>query len=171
MPGSIRELWPQVFEAFRDVDVILHAGDLYTLNLVDELNQLAPVYVARGNGDLGLEDERIKDTWILDLGGRMVGLVHHFPSPGRKSDEDMARHIDGLFQGATPHAVVYGHTHAESIGYAVDTLCINPGSPTLPRNQSLRLGTIGFLDIANGNIEASVFQVTKGGIEKLDLSV
>jgi len=41
MPGSIEALWPQAYDAFREVDAILHAGDLHTLDVVDELNQLA----------------------------------------------------------------------------------------------------------------------------------
>ena len=54
MPGSIEKLWPQVFNLFQDVDCILHAGDLHTLDIVDELSELAPTYVSRGNGDAGL---------------------------------------------------------------------------------------------------------------------
>ena len=63
MPGSIEALWPQAYDAFREVDAILHAGDLHTLDVVDELNQLAPTYVARGNGDHGIVDQRLRDCW------------------------------------------------------------------------------------------------------------
>ena len=54
MPGSIEALWPQAYDAFREVDAILHAGDLHTLDVVDELNQLAPTYVARAMETMGL---------------------------------------------------------------------------------------------------------------------
>jgi putative phosphoesterase len=168
MPGSIRELWPQVYTAFEDVDVILHAGDLHTLRLVDELQTIAPVYVARGNGDRGLDDERLQDTWHLTFEGVSVCMVHAFPRPGRRTDDDVRRQITRHFGKTSPDVIVYGHTHRESIDMMDDTLCINPGSPTLPRNMSTRLGTIGFLNIDGDNqdrrIDARIYQITDEGI-------
>lgn len=35
MPGSIDVLWPQVARAFEGVELILHAGDLHTLDIVE----------------------------------------------------------------------------------------------------------------------------------------
>ena len=53
IPEARPELWPQVFDAFRGVDLILHAGDVHELRVIDELEAVAPIYVARGNGDDG----------------------------------------------------------------------------------------------------------------------
>ena len=53
IPDSRKELWPQVFTAFRGVDLILHAGDIYDLGVIDALREVAPIYAARGNGDDG----------------------------------------------------------------------------------------------------------------------
>lgn len=169
IPGSLRELWPQVLEAFEGVDMILHAGDLHTLNVVDQLHELAPTYVARGNGDRGLEDDRLRDSWVLEFGGIRIGMVHEFPKPGRRPNDVIAGHMKRVFPGDAPHVVVYGHTHWESIDYVDDVLCINPGSPTLPRNKSMRLGTIGFIEIDNGVPRASIYQLTETGIEPHDL--
>lgn len=165
IPGSIRELWPQVFHAFRDADYILHAGDLHTLGVVDQLNEIAPIAVARGNGDRGLEDERLADAWVLEFAGVRVGVIHEFPRPGRRSNELISEHMGRVFDGPSPDVVVFGHTHWESIDYVDEVLCVNPGSPTLPRNRSMRLGTIGFLDIENGTARASIYQLTEHGIE------
>lgn len=165
IPGSLRELWPQVLRAFRDVDYILHAGDLHTLNVVDRLNDVAPVAVARGNGDRGLEDERLADTWVLEFAGITIGMIHEFSKPGRRANRVITDHMGRVFDGQSPDVVVYGHTHWESIDYVDDVLYVNPGSPTLPRNRSLRLGTIGFIDIENGTPRASIYQLTERGIE------
>ena len=59
MPGSIESLWPHALALFSDTDMILHAGDLHTLEIVDELDRIAPTYVARGNGDVGIADDRL----------------------------------------------------------------------------------------------------------------
>ena len=51
IPEAQPFLYPQVFEAFRGVDYILHAGDCHDLSVIDQLGAIAPIYVARGNGD------------------------------------------------------------------------------------------------------------------------
>jgi len=165
MPGSREELWPQVFTAFSDVDCILHAGDLHTLDVVNQLESLAPVYVAKGNGDVDIEDGRVKDNWILDFGGISVAMIHRLPSPDRRAhllSEYASRHF-GV--NASPDVVIYGHTHQASVHHIEDRLYVNPGSPTLPRNQSLRLGTIGFLELQDHRVTATIVQLTPGGTE------
>ena len=166
MPGSIRELWPQVYDAFEGVDHILHAGDLHTLEVVDELGKLAPTRVSRGNGDAGIIDTRIEDTWIMEWEGVRLAMIHHFPTPGKKPEATIEAKIERLFDRARPDVIVYGHTHDEAIHVHRDVLLINPGSPTLPQNQSTRMGTIGMLDIAEGEVTASLFQITEGGLNE-----
>ncbi len=163
MPGSIEQLWPQAFTTFSDVDMILHAGDLHTLDIVDELEKLAPTYVARGNGDAGIVDPRLQDNWLLDIAGVNVGMIHHFPSPIRKSPEAINKYINKHFD-AQPDVVIYGHTHLEDIHVVDDVLLINPGSPTLPKNQSLRLGTIALMEVDHHHVETTIFQLTEGGV-------
>lgn len=164
MPGSIKELWPQVFDAFAGVDCILHAGDLHTLDVVDRLSELAPTFVAAGNGDVGLEDERLRDTWLIERGNVQIGMIHRFPSPARKSGEHLDRYVTRHFGEAMPQVMVFGHTHMAGIHHVNDLLCINPGSPTLPQNQSLRHGTVGMLEIADDNITASILQIVEAGV-------
>lgn len=164
MPGSVKELWPQVFEAFHDVDAILHAGDLHTLEIVDRLGEIAPTYVAAGNGDVGIVDERLQDTWALNFHGFSIGMIHRFPSPTRRSGQDLKAYAARHFGGQLPEILIYGHTHLESIHHVDDLLCINPGSPTLPQNQSLRLGTIGTLELSANSAIATILQLTDHGV-------
>lgn len=165
MPGSLPDLWPQVYRAFQGVECILHGGDLHTLDVVDRLCDLAPTYVAEGNGDRGLVDERLSETWMLDLGGVKVGLIHRFPSPLRRSKQHISTYIGRYFKGDSPQVIVYGHTHLEAVDQVEGILCVNPGSPTLPHNKSVRLGSVGYLDIIDGVVTASIHQLTEEGIE------
>ena len=165
IPGSVRDLWPQVFDVFDGVDGILHAGDLHSRSVIDQLSVLAPVYVARGNGDIEVVHERLRDTWVLDFEGVCVCMIHEFPRPKRRSSEFIRGYLERNFPGVSPDVVVYGHTHRDEITHVDGMICINPGSPTLPRNQSTRLGTIGFLDIDQGVASASLFQLTEAGVE------
>lgn len=164
MPGSLEELWPQAMAAFQDVDCILHAGDLHTIDIIDQLSQLAPTYVSRGNGDAGLIDDRIQDSWLLELAGISIGIIHRLPSPVRKSARDIFRYLDKHFEHR-PQVLIYGHTHLEGLHQVEDLLCINPGSPTLPRNQSLRLGTIGMLEIQDDLVTSAIYQITDDGVQ------
>ena len=157
------ELWPQVFDAFRGVDAILHAGDLWSPTLLEELAAVAPVWAARGNGDLGVEDERVRDTWVLEFGGTSVAMIHDFPSPQRGSPAFIATRREQRFPGADPKIVVYGHSHIEEAAAVEGVLYVNPGSPTLPHNKSVRLGTIGFLSLSVEDASVEIHQLTETG--------
>ena len=157
------ELWPQVFDAFQGVDAILHAGDLWSPVLLDELAAIAPVWAARGNGDMHVTDERVEDTWVLDFQGVSIAMIHDFPSPERASPEILARRTEQRFPDATPNVVLYGHTHIDEAAAVEGVLYVNPGSPTLPYNKSLRLGSIGFLHIEADRVEAELHQLTEAG--------
>ena len=51
IPAAGRRLWPQVDEAFRGADLIMHAGDLYIPAVLDCLAEVGPVVAVSGNGD------------------------------------------------------------------------------------------------------------------------
>lgn len=175
IPESRKVLWPQAFDAFRDVDMILHAGDIHELYVLDELARVAPVYAARGNGEDGSggrpvqpQDPRVKYAWLLDLEGVNVGLTHYIPVPERPPNFTVARWVERFFPDKRPDVIVSGDTHVELITEVDGILCVNPGSATYPHNYDTQLGTIGFLEIEDGTVGASVWQLTDSGIEPFD---
>jgi hypothetical protein len=177
IPEACEALWPQVFEAFSGVDLILHAGDVHELDVIDELSRVAPIYVARGNGDDGSggrpvlpDDARLRDTWTLELGGVTVGVTHILPIPEMPPNLTLARAIERLFPERSPEVLVYGDSHVEAIDVIEGKLCVNPGSPTFPHNLSTRLGTIGFLEIDGEGPSASIWQLTEEGVAPFDWS-
>ncbi|MDE0036598.1 MAG: metallophosphoesterase family protein [Gammaproteobacteria bacterium] len=161
------ELWPQVFDAFDGVDAIWHAGDVWSPVLLDELEEIAPVRVARGNGDLGQDDARLEDQCVLTFDGMTIAMLHDFPTPEHRPAELILDRARLRFPDVSPDVIVYGHTHIEAIDHVNGLLCVNPGSPTLPRNKSLRLGTIGFLNLERGAIDAELWQLTEGGADRI----
>jgi len=175
IPEARRELWPQVFQAFADVDLILHAGDIHELYVLDELERVAPVYAARGNGEDGSagrpvqpEDPRVKYAWLLELEGLWVGLTHYVPVPERPPNFTVARWIERYFPERTPDVIVSGDTHRELIASVDGILCVNPGSPTYPHNYDTQYGTLGFLTLDDRRASASVHLITDDGIEPFD---
>jgi putative phosphoesterase len=171
------ELWPQIHDAFRGVDAILHAGDIYDLGVLDGLAEIAPLYACRGNGDDGSSGRPrqpdhpcLRDHWLVELGGVTIALTHWVPVPERPSVLDLRGALDRHFgPDVVPDVVVHGDTHVEDIRVVRDILCVNPGSPTFPHNLTYQFGTVAFLDIdENGDVEAEVRMLTDDGHDPFD---
>ena len=137
------ELPHQVKEAFRGVDLILHAGDIYTLPVLDDLETVAPILAAEGDDDPFevANDTRVKERHTITAGGLVIWLAHYelWPEEG----------------DSPPDVIVYGHTHQSALVRENRTLRINPGSPTFP-NYRHTLGTVAFLEINSGTVEARI---------------
>jgi putative phosphoesterase len=177
IPEARAELWQQVFDVFRGVDCILHAGDIHDLRVIDQLSEVAPTYAARGNGDDGSggrpiqpDDARLREAWLLELGGLWIGMTHTLPIPEYPPHLTLERALLRHFGRADLDVVIHGDTHGEAIDRIGGVLCVNPGSPTYPHNLNTQLGTVGFLDIRDGEPEASIWQLTETGIEPFDWS-
>jgi uncharacterized protein len=170
IPEARHALWTEVLHAFEGLDLILHGGDLHELSVLEALADLAPVYVARGNGEDGSagrpitpDHPKLRPSWLLELGGVRVGLTHDLPVPERPPDLTVERWCERRFGTADVDVVVYGHTHVEALDVVGSTLCVNPGSPTYPHNLQTQLGTIGLLEIDEGLVTAAIHQLTVDG--------
>src|SRR6201988_2332954 len=106
IPEACEHLPAPVFEAFRGIDLVMHAGDVYVNRVLDELSAIAPVIAALGNGDEGLdghrhrldvEDKRVREAHLIEIAGVRIGLVHAIPTPDETSDEVFARAMDTQF--------------------------------------------------------------------------
>ena len=174
LPEAGADLWPQVYEAFLGlkpagpkVDLILHAGDLHVTRVLDLLEERVgvPVIACRGNGDDGSGgrpvipegDPRLQANQIMEIDGFRIGMTHTFPVP-----EYAYRTIEKAMQqyfGGPVHIVVHGDTHTPDIKAYKGVLCINSGSPMLPRNMTRSLGTVAFLRIERGRASAWIHQL------------
>jgi uncharacterized protein len=144
---------PAVAAHLRGADIVLHAGDVCTADVLDELAAYAPVYAVRGNNDgPDVAAWGAPDTLELDLGGLRVAMIHDSgPATGRP----------GRLRRRFPRAelVVFGHSHIPLDHAENGQRIFNPGSPTDRRRQPH--GTLGLLDIAEGLlISARILPVT-----------
>ena len=159
IPEAEKELPPQVMEAFRDVDLILHAGDIYITSVLDELENIAPVLAARGDDDYGnvLNDKRVKSKHVLKLEGLTLWLIHE------KRDFDMftyqlSKNYQEQDKQDLPDIVVFGHYHRTFLQHDRGVLLVNPGSPTF-LNYRRGLGTVAILNIKSGEADAHIVQL------------
>ncbi len=157
IPEAMPELPGQVRHLFADTDLILHAGDLHRLDVLDWLETIAPVLAARGNGDNGSggrpmvpDDPRIDDAHVMTLHGWTLGLVHDVLDPNEMPQWPITRTVQQYF-GCHTDIVICGHTHVEAIRRYDDVWVINPGSPTYPHNLNAQPGTAGVLELEPGS--------------------
>ncbi len=156
IPRDVKMLPPHVKEAFRGVDLILHAGDIYDQTVLDELEETAPTMAARGNGDWNLsQDRRVKDSHTLEVAGVSLGITHglDYPRSAEECDRTMQREF-----GRRVDVIVVGDTHVAMAEMFDGIHLVNPGSPTLPRNL-YELGTVGLLEIVGSTVEARIVRL------------
>ena len=117
----------QVRGAFGAVDLVLHCGDITTVEALDDLETIAPVRATRSEGDPPPNPPRLVDgPTIVDVGGRAIALAFARP--------------DSAPEGVA--AVVFGGTHAASVETIDGVLWVNPGSPSLAQARSVAVMTV-----------------------------
>lgn len=146
-PGGSRRLPDELYAALADADAVLHAGDVVSREVLDELGGFAPVHAVLGNNDDGVLAGMLPETLVIELGGVRVGMIHDSgPREGRP------RRMRRRFPDAD--VVVYGHSHIPYCDEGLDgQLLFNPGSPTERRAQPRH--SFGVLDLRNGRVAAA----------------
>ena len=145
---------PAVAAELRGADLILHAGDVCTAAVLDELAQYAPVTAVAGNNDgPDVAAWGAAETASLTPEGLRVAMIHDSgPAAGRLP----------RMRARFPEAdlVVFGHSHIP-LDAADEALRIfNPGSPTDRRRQPR--GTFGVLRVADATlVEAKIIEVER----------
>jgi uncharacterized protein len=153
-PRRWRRCPPAVARRLAGVDLILHAGDVCTAEVLHELAAFAPVRAVLGNNDgPDVRAWGAPPSLVLDLDGLEVGMVHDAgPRAGR------TRRLRRRFPAAD--LVVFGHSHIplDLEDREVGLRLFNPGSPTDRRRQPH--GTMGLLRVDRGRLrEARIVPV------------
>jgi uncharacterized protein len=127
--SQVADLVAELRAPLTGVDAILHAGDITSLELLDELGAIAPVHAVAGNMDSDTTVRALGERRVLELGGRRVGLLHGWGAPG-----DLAQRVVERFRapsgGLEVEVIVFGHSHQPLVERTSEVLLVNPGSPT-----------------------------------------
>lgn len=135
-------LRPGVKTAFKDVDLILHAGDAERPEILDALQEIAPLVSIRGNMDGGAWAKDIPISKVVEAGNVWLYMVHNL----EWMDMDPA--------AAGMAAVIYGHTHLPNIERKNRVLYLNPGSAG-PRRSSKPVAA-ALLNIKGKELDAEI---------------
>jgi hypothetical protein len=113
-------LRPEVHDALAGVSLILHAGDVCSETILDELALIAPVQAVFGNCDppweRGLAQER-----VVTVEGVRIHVSH-----GHEVGRPTAARLIAAYPGFD--VIIYGHTHVQKVERVGDVLVVNPGA-------------------------------------------
>lgn len=109
--GLLRE---DVLEYLRSSDIILHAGDINTPEIIERLQAIAPLYVVRGNNDKGKWAEALPQDLMFELDGNIFYMVHQ--------KKDICKTLGKV------DFIIYGHSHQYHYAEENEVIYLNPGS-------------------------------------------
>ncbi len=136
---------PEAVEALRGVETIIHAGDVGSARVLDELRGVAPVVAVRGNNDRGEWAGALPERKALEVGGLSIYVLHDL------------KEIDISPRGAGFRVVVSGHSHKPSVEERRGVLYLNPGSAG-PRRFSLPV-SVARLTVSDESVGARVIEL------------
>jgi hypothetical protein len=142
--GLVRK---EVFSALDGVDLILHAGDIGGMDVIAELEAIAPVRAVVGNNDADLFG-RFKEHADLEFYGKKIELRHYLGAdiPQTNGRPETIRKI-----------VIFGHSHQPADEHVGTTLYFNPGSAG-PRRFKLPI-TLGRLTLTADSLTRKIISL------------
>jgi putative phosphoesterase len=137
-------LRPEVAKIFKNVDLILHAGDIGSPEILHALNKIAPTISVRGNNDDAEWAKRVPEMKRVQIEDVSILVLHD----RKELSENRSRRVQ---------VVVTGHSHRPSIEHRDGILFLNPGSAG-PRRFSLPI-SVARLTIDGSHASARLIQI------------
>ena len=138
-------LRPEAVKFLRGSDLIVHAGDIGKAEVLEQLEELAPVKAVRGNNDHGGWADAIPDTDVLKVEYVVIFAIHDASELGIHPVPADAR------------VVVCGHSHRPLISERDGVLYVNPGSAG-PRRFRLPIA-VGELRVKGNSVRARIAEL------------
>ncbi len=138
-------LSPKTLSALSRADVIVHAGDFDTSEVLSALETLCPVIAVRGNMDSGNWAANLPAADMVELGGTCLYILHNLNA------------LDLDPNAADVKIVISGHTHQAAAVRSNGVLFLNPGSPASPRYGSD--ASVAMLQVDQGSIRYHFIEV------------
>ncbi len=136
----------QAIEALAGVDLVLHAGDIGNQEVLDTLNQIAPVIAVRGNNDKGEWAQSLPDWEVVEIGSVSIYMLHDL------------KQIDISPTADTFQVVVSGHSHMPVVEERRGVIYLNPGSAG-PRRFTLPV-SVAHLHIVDDKVHANIIELS-----------
>ncbi len=168
IPDKKRALPPRVLELFAPVEIVLHAGDITAMEVLQQLEeQVSLTFAVFGERDPAALRPYLQESQVLEFGGCRIGLLHGH----RDARAETAARVRGLFRsspytpeyfdfligrvGGSVDAIVFGHTHLPYARVHNGVFIFNPGSLVPSSGKA----TVGLLEIDTRGISGRILEL------------
>lgn len=167
VPDRRRSLPPSVLEMFSTVEIVLHAGDITRMDLLQQLQErVSLTFAVYGEHDPELVRTLLQEIQVLEFAGVRIGLIHG----NRDSRTEFKERVRGWFRpwAYTPEylsyilshftnvdAIVFGHTHVPYAKVHEGVFLFNPGS-LVPRSGE---PSVGMLEIDSRGVRGRILNL------------
>lgn len=152
IPDRAKDIPQVILEDFKNVDMIIHAGDLVDLTVLDKLKTSCPnIKAVYGNMDSYEVRKKLAEKEIVKIRNYKIGIMHGYGAPHKLIDL-----LSHLFKNAAVDLIIFGHAHRGINEKRGDILYFNPGSPT-DKIFSL-YNSYGIIEI-NDKVEARIIKI------------
>jgi len=165
IPKRAKGLPEIVLNAFKDVEHIIHAGDIMNMDVIYKLEDMAPVTAVAGNADPAEIFEKFGSKKVLTFGKFNFGVFHgHGTNEHGTKGTTIDRSVK-CFENDRVDCIIFGHSHIPYCQMHNDVLLFNPGSPTdKRRNKYYSFGIIEISEVISARI---IYFNSEGIIEQL----
>ena len=151
IPVTATSLPQRVLESLRGCDLIIHAGDIVDMSLIDKLEEIAQTKAVWGNMDGREVRTKLPEKIVLDVEGKKIGVVH-----GRGPAAAVIRYVKEAFDEKMD-IIIFGHSHTPVNEKKDGTLFFNPGSPT--DKVFSPYCSFGIIEIEGGDIRSEIIRL------------
>ena len=145
-------LRPEALAALASVDLIVHAGDIGSQAILDELGEIAPVVAVRGNNDRDAWAHSLPETATTEVGGVRLYVIHDLKT---LRTDPAALGVD---------VIISGHSHKPMVQHRGGVMLVNPGSAG-PRRFSLPIA-IARLRVGPSGPTAEIVELVLDGAKQ-----
>lgn len=167
IPDLRRSLPMRVMDIFSSVEIVLHAGDITALSVLQQLQEsVSLTFAVYGEDDSPQVRGYLQESQVLEFGGLRVGLIHGNRAARTEMNIRLARllrrdpydrqyleYLLGRFSNVD--AIVFGHTHMPYARVHEGVFFFNPGSINPYRSEP----SVGLLEIDNRGIRGRILPI------------
>jgi len=126
IPDKSKHVPQMILDVFKQVDIVVHAGDMVGLEVIAELEAVcAKVFAVAGNMDSQAVKNKYLVKELFDVKGFKIGIMHGWGAPLNLIDV-----LKTAFKEDNPDIIIFGHSHKPTNELIGTTLFFNPGSAT-----------------------------------------
>ncbi len=126
IPDRTKDIPIKILDAFKNVDMILHAGDFVDISVLAHLKKVCcNVHAVRGNMDHDDVRNKLPDKELFKVGKFNIGLMHGYGAPNKLIELMLT-----VFKNDNVNLIVFGHSHHPVNEKRNGILFFNPGSAT-----------------------------------------